>query len=164
MEVYILDDLLRRDTVIDVWVSFIWTERFYSIGDFQLVLATSLQAKNNLPKGTLLAMSESDYVMVVETVEDDTTADGVATIKITGPAFENILDNRVARDALSDLTSDPKWILTDTPINIATQIFHDICVTGVLDAADVIPYINEGTIYPPDTIPASGGYIVPSLI
>jgi len=36
---------------------------------------------------------------------------------------------------------------------IARKIFHDICVTGILDSHDVIPYIVEGTFMPVSTIP-----------
>jgi len=41
MEVYILDDLLRRTAVIDQFNSMIWTERWRDKGDFELVVNSS---------------------------------------------------------------------------------------------------------------------------
>jgi hypothetical protein len=35
---------------------------------------------------------------------------------------------------------------------IATQMFHDICVTGVVNTADIIEFIHEGTLFLADTI------------
>ena len=153
MEVYILDSLLRRIDVIDVYRSLIWTDRMRAWGDFELVLNTSTKDKSRFVMGTRLAMNESDRIMVVETVEDSTDDQGIATLKVTGRSLEMILESRLALDSLADTTSVPKWILTGTPGDIGRQIFHDICVTGTLDAGDIIHYIVEGTIMPVDTIP-----------
>lgn len=152
MEVYILDNLYRRQTVVDVFQSFIWTERFAQYGDFELSLFSTLENRNLFQKGTKLAIAASAYVMIVETVEDSIDSNGIRLLKLSGRSLEAILDSRLARGSLTDLTSDPKWILTGTPKEIATQMFHDICVTGILHPSDVIPLIHEGSIFPEDTI------------
>ncbi len=154
MEMYILDSLYRRVTVVDKFESLIWTERFSAYGDFELHLHSTLENRNLFPAGTRFAINESYRVMTVETVEDSTDDTGNKTLKITGRSLEAILDSRLARGSMDDLTTDPKWILTGTPVEIATQIFHDICVAGVLHASDIIPMVTEGSIFPDDTIPA----------
>jgi hypothetical protein len=105
-----------------------------------------------LKPGTLLAITESYRVMKVETFEDTTDAEGRQILSLKGRSLEAILDNRVAISALTDLTTDPKWVLAGTATNIARQIFHDICIVGTISPTDVIPYVIEGSIFPVDTI------------
>jgi hypothetical protein len=154
MEVYILDSLYRRIDVIEDHESMIWTERVATLGDFEFHLRSTLQNRSRFKAGVLLAQSDSYRVMKVETVEDNTNAEGIRMLKVTGHSLEVILDDRVARSALSDLTTLPKWSLTGYPAAIAREIFHDICVTGVLDTGDIISGITEGSsLFPTSTIP-----------
>jgi len=152
MEVYVLDPLLRRIAVIDSFESLIWTERFAAFGDFQLDIESNPGNRTLLSTGTVLAMNESYRLMTVETVEDETDADGRRMLSVKGRSIEAILLDRVAKNSTADLTTSPKWVITGPPATVARQIFHDICVTGILDPMDVIPFINEGTFLPPDTI------------
>lgn len=153
MEVYILDSLYRRTAVVDDFLSFIWTERMQTAGDFELVVSGSAPNKNRFAQGTYLGIKNSLRVMQVQYVEDAINADGKRVLKLTGPSLEEILDDRVARGTLGDLTTTPKWTLTGTPKEIAEQMFHDICVTGVLDTDDIITGVGEGSdLFPTDTI------------
>jgi hypothetical protein len=155
MEVYILDSLLRRVKVVDKFKSMLWTERFKGVGDFTLD-CSSTQANRGLFKaGTNLAQNSSYRVMQVETVEDKVSADGEKLLQVTGRSLEKILDDRVARPNTNNTTTTPNWVFTGmTAKAIATQMFHDICVTGVVNTADIIEFIHEGTLFPADTIAA----------
>src|ERR1700754_175523 len=151
MEVYILDSLYRRTAVIDDHLSFIWTERMAANGDFKLVLNSTPANRNRFFEGTLLGINESYRVMVTETVEDTFDEEGRRTLTLSGKSLEGILENRAARGTLGDTTTTPKWTLTGTPVEIAQQLFHDICVTGILDTDDIIIGIEEGSdIFPTD--------------
>ena len=152
MEIYILDSLYRRIEVVDRFESLIWTERFSALGDFELKLHSTHENRMRFKEGTRLAIADSHRVMTVETVEDSTDKDGRANLRIKGRSLEKILDSRLARGSMADLTTEPKWVLEGTPVEIANQIFHDICVTGILDVGDIIPFVNEGSIFPADTI------------
>ncbi|UQT02468.1 minor tail protein [Streptomyces phage Annihilus] len=152
MEAYVLDALLRRVAVIDQFESLIWTERFAAFGDFQMDIESTPATRTLLSLGTLLAMNESYRVMMVETIEDELDSDGRRMLSVKGRSIEAILLDRVAKESTSDLTTSPKWSITDEPADVARKIFQDICVTGVLDPADVIPFINEGTFLPPGTV------------
>jgi hypothetical protein len=90
--------------------------------------------------------------MRVETVEDDVNSDGQKILIVKGRSMESILLDRVAYSATTDTTTTPKWTITDVPAAVARKIFHDICVTGVLDTNDIIPFIYEGTFLSEDTI------------
>lgn len=152
MEIYILDSLNRRVRVIDKFNSCIWTERMRDKGDFQLVMNSNRDNKTLFPVGTRLAMNQSFRLMTVETVKDEVDSEGRKILTITGPSLEDILDDRAAFGVLDDLTTVPKWTLTGTPTVIARKIFHDICVTGILDPGDVIANVVEDTFFPDDTV------------
>lgn len=153
MDIYILDSLYRRVEVVDRFESLVWTERFSAVGDFELQLHSTLENRTRFKEGVKLAINESYRVMMVETVEDSVDDQGQQILNVKGYSLESILSNRLALADLSDTTTNPKWSITGTPKAIATQMFHDICVTGILDSGDVIPLINEGSIFPADTIP-----------
>lgn len=158
MEVFILDDLFRRTgKVIDKYISLIWTERWRDKGDFQLVVTSNQENRTRFTGGTRLAFSESVYVMEIETAEDGTDDEGKSILKIAGPSIEDILDDRVAKGSMADLTTEPTWDITGTPAFVARKIFHDICVTGTLALTDIIPNVVENTLTgtnpePPDPI------------
>lgn len=152
MDVYILDTLYRRVGLVDRYESMIWTERFAAYGDFEFHVLSSLENRTRFLPGVRLAINESYRVMTIETVEDTTDDNGVKLLKLTGRSLEAILDDRVARGTLGNLTDTPKWTLTGLPAAIARKMFHDICVTGILNAADVITGVHESSIFPADTI------------
>jgi hypothetical protein len=165
MELYTLDPLLRREFVVDKFESLIWTERFQQFGDFQLDIVSSYKARSLLKTNTYLALNKSNYVMRIESVEDDVNEDGEKLLIVKGRSLEALLYDRVAylMNAATQTTttnpgtgeittSDVKWTITGTPAAVCRKIFHDICVVGTLDLNDVIPFINEGTFMPHDTI------------
>lgn len=153
MEVYILDSLLRRTAVVDLFESLIWTERWTSIGDFELLINSTAESRGQFVNGVLLSINNSNRVMVVETVENSNNTDGKNMLKVKGRSLESILEHRVAAASLSDLTTEPKWVLSGKPADIARAMFDHICVTGALDLNDKIPLIAPGNLYPADNIP-----------
>lgn len=163
MEVYILDSLLRRTAVVDRFESMIWTERYSSVGDFQLVIHSTNESRAQFAPGTRLAINESDRVMTVETVENKDDSEGRSLLTVKGTSLEAVLMDRVARAALDNLTTTPKWIITGTPDYILNYIFEQICYLGVLDPGDVIPFLMQGTTYPTENIPFPDDIITVSL-
>lgn len=152
MELYTLDPLLRREQVIDRFESLIWTERWQEHGDFQLDIFSNNTNRNLLKAGTKLAMNESYRVMEVKTIEDANDAEGRRILTVKGQSIETMLFDRALAPSPSEWPTTPKWTHTDPPAAVARKIFHDICVLGVLDPQDVIPFIVEGTFMPPSTI------------
>lgn len=152
MEIYILDSLLRRVLVVDRFESLIWTERFSSYGDFELSVHSTFENRSIFVTGARLATNKSYRVMTIETIENHVDSDGKATLTLKGHSLETLLDDRVARDTMATLKVEPKWVLTGTPGGIARKIFNDICVVGLLNIGDVIPFMTPGTIFPADTL------------
>ncbi len=155
MEVYILDDLLRRNTIIDRFESCIWTERYSAFGDFQLVIHSTNQSRSQLVEGTLLAVNNSKRVMQIENVENRDDSEGRSLLTVTGRSLEATMEDRVARGNLSGTSSTPQWVVAgDTPANVARYIVQVICVTGMLDPLDIIPMLGNTwtSLYPTNTI------------
>lgn len=147
MEWYTLDDELRRDTVIEGFESFIWTERYQDVGDFQIVIKSTIQSRSLLTEGTYLGMKESDRrVMVIDTISDDTDQNGERNLTITGSSLEKILDDRVAIAAFTDTTTTPNWVITASAGDVCREVFTSICVDTILDAGDTIPFYHSGTL------------------
>jgi Siphovirus ReqiPepy6 Gp37-like protein len=155
---YTLDASLRRDQVIEGFKSFIWTERYSAAGDVTIVIKSTYANRSLLAPGTMIGKEGSTYVMVVDTIDDDTDTDGTRLINVTGQSFEAFLNQRVAMPALANLAETPAWVLTGTPGDIARQMFNEICIFLILSSKDSFPYCSGGT-YPvvgnlpePDTI------------
>jgi len=146
MEIYALDPLLRREYVVDQYISLIWTERFNTHGDFQLSIVSTPGTRRLFTADTYLAMDKSNYVMRVESVEDDASVNGSRTLMVKGRSYEAILIDRVARDNNVDLTTEPTWNITMAPADLMRKLFHDICVTGVGNVYDIIPGVVESSL------------------
>jgi len=152
VEWYILDDNLQRDAIIEGFESFIWTERFNSWGEFQILILSTPQTRNAFRPGIRIGMKASYRVMTIETVQDEVSDDGTKKLTITGRSIEAWLEDRVAMPALAGTGTTPKWTITDTPANIANYIFQQICVSTVLDPNDALPYYHTGTLLPAGSI------------
>lgn len=153
MEISILDSLYRRIAVVDVYESFIWTERFSERGDFELRLLPNLENQRRFIPGVRISIRESYRVMTVDTSEIGEDDQGARFLIVKGYSLEDVLEQRLAMASL-DIVADPQWILEGTPKEIATQMFNSICVLGILHPGDIIAGVNEINIFPADTIPA----------
>lgn len=163
MEVYILDDSLRRSEVVDRFESLIWTERYTAYGDFELVTHSTSANRAFFPMGTRLALNESTRVMQVNTIENKLDADGKRMLTISGKSLESILDDRIATDSVLGTTAHPKWNLGGTPANIARTIFNTICRTGYPSSTERIPNLEAIIPNPPYTRPEPSDIINVSL-
>jgi Siphovirus ReqiPepy6 Gp37-like protein len=152
MELYILDNLLRRTDVVDRFESLIWTERVAAWGDFELITLSSAKNRGLLSPGIKLAQNDSYRVMTIETVEDTTDEEGRALLKVKGRSLEALLEDRIAKKSNANLTIEPNWVLTGTPLEIANEMFDGVCRDGQLHIGDKIPYLQPGSIMPVDTI------------
>ena len=145
-EWYTLDSSFQKEAVIEGYISFIWTERYSAYGDFTIVTNSTFQNRQLLAVDTWIGKKDSEYIMKVETVEDDTADDGSRTITVTGSSMEKLLSDRVAMPSLSDTTTVPDWVLTGTPGDIARSMFKSICVDTVLDPLDTIPFFGSSSL------------------
>ena len=96
MLAYVLDDSFIRTSVIEKFSSFIWTERYDTLGDCEMHIAFSADMYTVLSTGTYLSVDESKYLMEIKTVSLDTDDDGALLIKVIGESAERIFADRVS--------------------------------------------------------------------
>lgn len=94
MEIFVLDSNFETLTCIDRYESLIWTERYFEAGDFELYLPLDIAMVQILVKDNYLFIKESDVIMVIETIDIDTSEKGVY-VKVSGRSLESILDRRI---------------------------------------------------------------------
>lgn len=165
MEVYVLDDQLRRITVIDRYESCIWTERYSAAGDFQLVIHSTHQSRSQFPKGTRLAINGSTRVMTVENLENKDDSEGRSLLTLTGRSLEATeLETRAFRRNMNGTETDPNFVVaTNTPTNVVNSMFNFIMRDGSLNPADKLPFYQAGNLYPANTIAAPDQQITLSI-
>jgi hypothetical protein len=158
MDIYILDESLRREQVVDKFESMIWTERWMAYGEFELEVQSSLENRGRFQVGTMLAINNSYRVMMVETVEDHLHDDGILMLHVQGRSLEGMLVERVAFSGEPVL---PVWSMNGTPRNIAIYMFTEICMPGSATIArDLIPFMKPGNIHDLGNIPEYSESIV----
>lgn len=153
MEWYLYDDSLRRDSVIEGYESFIWTERYAAWGEFQIITPSNPDSKNFYKIGTRIGRMGSPRIMRIESVLDTFDDNGKKYLTVSGRSVEHFLDDRCAMPALTGTVTTPKWVLTGTPGAIARYMFQRICVDGILSANDTIAGYHSGTLFPSGNIP-----------
>lgn len=154
MEAYVLDANRVRDQVVDMFESFIWTERFAQWGDFELHIQATPATRSLLTAGTKLAMNKSNRMMMVETITDKQNSDGKVVLEVKGRSVEALLEDRTAANAAA---ATAPWVINLAPAAVARKIFTDICITGKLSPYDILddvvasrmPGINASTITEP---------------
>lgn len=101
MYIYVLDKTLKRVGLIDNYVSLIWTTRYYSYGDFELYLPVTTEFINLLQIGYYLETTESEYVMIIESINIKTDAENGNYLTVSGRSVESLLDRRIIVNRLS---------------------------------------------------------------
>lgn len=157
MDIFILDALLRPIDVVDQYISFIWTERWSTFGDFQIDTLATPNNKRRFVVDTKLSISQSKRIMIVESVQekDDVANGNVLTVK--GRCLNSLLDKRVAAsiDSFTDLIEVSWDTVGWTPKELLELYFFSICYDGNLSPGDIIPYLQpQGTtsLYPTENI------------
>lgn len=101
MDLLVLDKDYVTVEIIDSYNSLIWTERYNEAGDFELegpVTATLLNVALlvlNSEDDYFLFSSDSDVLMVIESVNIKTDVEAGNTIMFAGPSSEGLLGRRI---------------------------------------------------------------------
>lgn len=135
MEVYTIEQgTNRRSSIIEHFESFIWTERYNQMGDFELLAEYTEANIARLIPGAYIGFDQSDRIMVVKKVLKQETDDGHRVLKVEGKSFESIFEDRVAKIQLTP--SD--WTLVGSAGSIARTMVYNVCIAGLVSSKDVI--------------------------
>lgn len=95
MNLYFCDDDFKRQEVMDVFSSLIWTKRYYTCGDFELYAPVTSQLSEWLSQYKYVARDDEGGLMMIEDVEIKTDAENGDYYIISGQSIEGILSWRV---------------------------------------------------------------------
>lgn len=95
MELLILDKAFSSVATLDVFESFIWTDRYCGYGDFEIYTPANAKMKESLKEEYYIYIKESEHLMIIEDVEIDTDVEDGARMKVTGRSLESILERRI---------------------------------------------------------------------
>lgn len=87
--------------IIDDYISFIWTERYRQAGDFELYLDMTQENFDNYKINRYISNSESDKLMIIESVEITSDIESGNKFKVTGRSLESILSRRIVWEQTS---------------------------------------------------------------
>lgn len=145
--VYPLDSEFRETgVVIDDYESFIWTERFSDYGDFEMVIRQDTVGSSRIGIGSVIAIEESNRMMVAETAKEKPLADGGSTITYKGRSIESVLTMRVG-----ETVHQRTW---------GTLLYNALkkgLLSGTYSASDKLHTMirDENLFYPASSMPPS---------
>lgn len=156
MEPTILDTNLQAIGVLDKYISFIWTDRYDSYGDFQIYTHATQENLDLLKENYYLYIPDSDHIMIIEDIQIDTDVEEGNHLTVTGRSLESILDRRIIwnRTTLSGSLQDAiKKLLNENIINpsitnrkISNFIFSESTDTVITSLTTEGEYLGE-TLY-----------------
>lgn len=137
MDLMTLDGNQQPAKMIENYDSLIWSERYNTVGDFQITTGDIDRFMTLLPEGTLLAIRESTVPMIVETHLIERKKGKPTKLTIKGRDFCSILDRRVS---VRDIPGTTEWVVPlRTPMDVAYFLIDEICVGELLSPADTFP-------------------------
>lgn len=95
MELWVLDKNLESVKVIDVYKSFIWTDRYYEKGDFEIYIPINFVNLDYFQKEYYLWNSESEHLMILESLNIESDTEEGVCLAIMGRSLESLLTRRV---------------------------------------------------------------------
>ena len=158
MELLTLDSSYQPSELVERYASLVWTERYSSNGDFQLVTTDVERMLKILPLDKVVSLRESTVPMIVEVHKIEKTLNGAPTLTVTGRSFETVLERRVAVKITTPDGPRELWLQSqeeDYPSDAAyqaiRQILGDVARPLVpLDAQD--PMYNDDPLLMVDLI------------
>ena len=96
IEVKILDQNLRVIGILDTFESFIWTDRFYTHGDFEVHMIMDDFWYNLLKPKNYLQCNLSDRLMIITKIVITTDVEEGSMLVVYGKSLEFILTQRIA--------------------------------------------------------------------
>ena len=122
ISILILDKSFTATYAVSEFFSFIWVERYYACGVFELQCMLTLDNFNNIKVGNYVWINGSDTLMVIEKVQIGWNPERTSQLLVyTGRTIESILDRRIIWG---------KWSISDTQ-PIQASFFNLISANAV---------------------------------
>lgn len=95
MNLFILNTDLDAIRVMDTYESFIWTDRYYTYGDFEIYTPMMDDILTYIKQDYYLQNPNSEHVMIIEKLQISSDVEEGNHLQVTGRSLESILDRRV---------------------------------------------------------------------
>ena len=90
-----MNDQFERLAIIDDYSSFIWSTRYYTTGDFQLIVNADDKYMNLFVKGYYVVRDDDENVGIIETITIDRNEDGNDVMVVKGRFLDSIIARRI---------------------------------------------------------------------
>lgn len=120
MDLTILDTDRTPLCVLDVYNSFIWTDRYFKYGDFELHASMNEVLLQYLKQDYYITNANSEHVMIIEKLLINSDIENGNTITVSGRSLESLLERRIVwnRTTLSgNLQKGIKKLLNENVIS-----------------------------------------------
>lgn len=107
MDFITLDANFRPDKLVEKYSSLNWAERFYDVGEFELVSYDVEGVLRLLPMNTCVSLLDSKHIMRVDTHEIDKSPDEPDKIIVRGQALDGILEDRAYESTVPAFPGHP---------------------------------------------------------
>lgn len=146
MNFYLLDDNLNKIKLLEIYRSFIWTNRYFTPGDFELYTPATKDLLNTLRRGYYIVRDDDlTQCMIIANFEVTTDIENGDYITITGQSLKSILNRRII------------WTQTVLNGNVETaarQLVTDNAINPSVTARKIPPLVLGDTIGLTQTINA----------
>jgi len=154
MDLLTLDfETLQPKDIFETYTSLIWTERFGTYGEFQLVSPQIEKTISALPLGSLITLRDTHEVMVVETHSiEPNKSDGTPELEISGRSLDSFFESRVLIPRVYGETWNLLTFYTPQQM-LALLIWNAICNNSEQDPtkpadAEPFPQIDPYLFHP----------------
>lgn len=101
MDIYVLNENFETVGILDHYESLIWTDRYYSYGDFEIYTNFTSSILSLMQHDRYLQIAESEHIMIVEGVEVASDSELGERLIISGRSLESILTRRIIWNTIS---------------------------------------------------------------
>ena len=95
MELWVLDKNLQSVKVVDVYKSFLWTDRYNEKGDFEIYIPFNAIDINDFQKDYYLWNSDSEHLMIIDSLSIESNTEEGVCLAVLGESLESLLSRRV---------------------------------------------------------------------
>lgn len=95
MNVFVLNKEFQSVGLVDVFKSFLWTDRYNQFGDFEIYTEANKSVMELLKEDYYLWYSNSEHMMIIEGLEVSSDTEEGTKFIYTGRSLESILDRRI---------------------------------------------------------------------
>ena len=145
MDIWVLNKDYQVSSIIDSYVSFIWTERRNAYGDFELVISDSHATRERFSDGSLITHAGTNRVMFVDSVlatDVDTEEGALSALKVTGKSLESKLQDRSAEPNLTVTKDKVAFSITGSPAENIHELFRIAVGGGSAFPDDILPWFS----------------------